>query len=415
MSRYARYIILALAVVLLSIYPSTIDTSTPAYATDPYITKVVDFERWSSGGWYNSASYTDVQSSSQWLYTAANFDGTVEVYFEAVLTASAGNTAYAQLTWQDGTAVGGSEVSTTQTTATRVRSGNIFSNMTNAKVYKARVKTSASTMYCRGARLVIVQSGTITATETEIQMTDTVTPGGADYADSTKGSIFYYDADQYDGTVNVYFEGMSTGWTAVYYRLVDASNTPVTGSNHTKAGDGTLERWRSAALTLVDNTEYHVQVRGGLIYDLKVIITQSGSPTKTESYYGIEQGQLLDQYGQTSALSQIYWDETEWSGSTKSVFYETTVRTDNATYPSASMLFTGATIVSNQTTVATSFTRMRSAGLSLTDHTEYDVKTGQNTPNNNHQKIDGSRLVIQSTFGTTINARPTFIGVIIGM
>jgi hypothetical protein len=406
-------IILAIMLAVLML-PIVNDMSEPSHADSPYITKAVDFERWSSGGWYSNTAYADVSSSARWLYTAANFNGTVEMYFEADLVASAGNTAYAQLTWEDNTAVVGSEVSTTQTVSTRVRSANISANMTDAKTYKARVKTSAGTLYGRGARLIIVQSGTVTATETEIMMTDNINPGGAAYIDSAAGSIFYYDADQFDGTVSIYFEGVATGWTTAYYRLCDASNNVVDGTTHSRAGGAGLERWRSNAITLSDNTEYHVEVYGGLIYYLKVIIIQSGSPTKTETYYDVEGGKIVDSYGQTASQSWIYWDESDWGSSTKSVFHESTLKTDNASYAASCLLFDAGGTHSTLTTTNVALTRYRSAAQSLNDHTLYDIKTGANAPNNAHQVVNGSRLIVQATFGSSSpSLKPYSFGIII--
>ena len=116
-----------------------------------------------------STSYYDTDNQQFFYYQSGNYDtpGTVsKFYFEAVIRASSGATAYAALYTSGGSYVTGSEVSTTNTTFTRVRSGEI--TLTNNTEYRVRIKTSSGgTGTIRNARIVVLQSSADRITKTE--------------------------------------------------------------------------------------------------------------------------------------------------------------------------------------------------------------------------------------------------------
>ncbi len=282
-----------------------------------------------------STSYVLPDDRRKILWEAAAYGGTVEVYFEADLKSSnASSTAYAALYTSGGSVVSGSEVSVTGTVYSRQRSGNIFAKLANATEYEIRLKSSSgsrTTTARPNARLIIVQSdaASISATQTDIDLAASSRTFGTVY--TSAGPRFIWDADNWDGTQNIYFEACcrsSATSTTAYVCLYDlTASAMVSNSEVSSTGTGYVNRVRSAStITLVDGHEYEVRLKSGVntsyIYVLSatVIVKQTATPTKGETHY-IPSMEVT--YTATTAYTEkylrFYWDNDEWDVSAKTV------------------------------------------------------------------------------------------------
>ena len=129
-----------------------------------------------------NSGYAFINYSCPWLYTSANYDGTVTVYFETVISSSAG-TASAELFDSSSTSIVTN--TTTNTGLTRVRSADIFGSLVNGRTYRVRLKSTGAgdTATITAARLIIIQSGTITKTETIYTFGSSDTSTNTNYED----------------------------------------------------------------------------------------------------------------------------------------------------------------------------------------------------------------------------------------
>ncbi len=134
-------------------------------------------------------------------WESSKYDGTVTVYFEAIInTAASSNTTTAGLFAEGNTTtpVSGSTVTTTSTSYTKVRSGSI--TLTDATNYTARVKGSSTNgARIKVARLIITQNpgtGKIGKTRTYVEIgsnSNETTTGAPKQADGHKR--FCYDSN----------------------------------------------------------------------------------------------------------------------------------------------------------------------------------------------------------------------------
>jgi hypothetical protein len=384
------------------------------------ITKTVPLFHEISSSRANSA-YQTLTFIVPWLYTAGNYDGTVQVFFEAVLAVTGGSeTAYAALYTAAGSVVTGSEVSTTSATPVRVRSGDILANLADGTEYRARNKSTSASTTCTvySVRLVIVQTGTITKTETVFDFGASASMADVAYAtDIIKTQAYLWDASQFDGTVAVYFEAMlsnNNGSATTYAQLAKSDGTDVTGSEVTNVG-GTDTRARSADIAgnLVDDTLYMVEAKvssnTGRIRHCRLVITQSGSPTKTESYYQIETSNRPNfTTTQIVANGFVYWDTAEWSVTSYAVYHESHFNGGGGNTGNAD-LNDASSDVNTLTSTSSTIERQRSADLSgtLVDNTEYDAQYRMSAGSGGDAWA--SHLIVQATFGGAASSDVTGI------
>lgn len=309
-----------------------------------------------------STSYSTPTWRSLWRWDDDNWDGTVEVYFEAVLSHS-GGTAYAALYTAAGVVVTGSEVSTTATGLTRVRSGDIVANLVDDTDYTIRIKASGATGTLHNARVIIKQTGTITKKEYYIP----VTSGGfgttaTSLAEQPRSSIIAFDPSQWDGTYSVYFEMCSSvspagdiGFAA--FRDMTAAAYLATIST----GSSTMARTRSTAMTMNSGAAvyrcYYRSNNGLVTFNLSdayLVVVQSGSPTKGVFHSSFKHMNFATTSG--SAIEQpgavFNWDDDDWVVSTQSVEYEVTALIGNAASTATSQPGggTGVTVATSATT-----------------------------------------------------------------
>lgn len=344
-----------------------------------------------------SNTYARPTGSPRFLYTSANWAATtVTIYFEAVIKTPAG-TAYAALYDTGGSVVSGSEVTTTNTTKTRVRSGAI--TLTNGAEYELRIKNSAAnTTTVYEARIIVVLDGTITAFETHVMLQSALaTTTGTSYATpSTSGNMLYTD-NNWDGDT-WYLEATLSNNTAgnlAYCELQDNSGTPVTSSQISITGTS-YNRARSSALTLVDAGVYWPAIKASAttarISNARLICVQS-SPTKTENHNVLKNSN--DSTTSTSFVDLnglMYWDNDENSVASIAHYLESVLYIANAASTVSLEMYDGSTTLSTLTSQVNSRTRVRSAAISPTDNTEYMPRL--KTSNASHSAAGISSKVI---------------------
>lgn len=329
-----------------------------------------------------NTSYAQVSFDQPWTYTAANYDGTKEFKFEAVISVTATGTGFAALFTNAGVMVAGSEVSTTNTTATRLRSGDILANLVDGTTYHVRIKSSVITTITTtitAARMVILQSGTVAKTETAYAFGPNSTTTSTSYVDDANKSRYFYDADQFNGTVEVYFEAFishATAGNTASAQLVTAAGVAVSGSEVTTTNNAnTTVRSGDLFANLVDGTTYKLQIKSSSgtarLRAARLVIVQSGSPTQTESYYQTNMAFRSTTNVPEIFLAYVYWDNDEWGDTTKTVMHEAWM--DAASTDTASTdLHDGSAVDDTRSTTSNVIARDRSGPLTLDDNTNYD-------------------------------------------
>lgn len=294
------------------------------------------------GASITTSSTTYVEVTPGLAYYDSAFYGNCTFYYEAVIKTNSG-TAYAMLYDSAGNAVSGSEVSTTGTSATRVRSSAI--TLTNSTLYTTRIKTDngANTNTYYSSRIIAVFNGTVTATESQaVLISNVCTTTSSSYTDPSTidFGFFYWAAGRWDGAINIYFEAVlkTTAGTATV-ALTDASNNLVTNSECATTSS-TYTRVRSSAISLSDLTSYKPRFKttSGTVsvFDARIIIQQSGSVTKTESYLNVmHTTTVASSTGGTyqDSLHKIYFDPDNWSANVLNMIaeYNTNANTASGT------------------------------------------------------------------------------------
>lgn len=379
--------------------------------------------------WYDntSTSYVATDFPCWWNYTAANWDGTVSVYLEVDASVTSGGTWYAQL-YRAGyaTAVTGADVSGTETSTTRKRSGEFKANLTDGWNYEVRVKTtSGATSTLRHARVVIVQSGTITKTETYIPMVSATDGQGPNVNMQTHDATAYvrWDSAAFDGAT-VYFEATAKkvyqystyGWVELYDQT---SSTSITYTGSFVSNPSASQRLRSAAVSLTDAHDYMVRHRtsGQTIYtaNAQLVVVQTGF-TLTQKHIEVSP------YDQTTSTSDVdypvysLWDTTnEWSSDEgRTVYHESTITNSNSSYTTTVGLNDGTSDVSSSdvTTTSTTRSRQRSGAITLTNSSVYHGQIRTSNASGTATRF-GSRIIVNVGMPQTISAdlltvTPTF-------
>ena len=182
---------------------------------------------------------TELASPKYWLYTSANWNGTITAYFEAtILSDSTKVTMTATLQVDNGafaswTNVTGSAITTTATTSTRVRSGAI--TLTAGRNYRVVLKSGSSknTMSIRNAKIIIDQTNSPTRMELQYLLL---------CAKSTSTGLqscqTLFDSTEWNNVLNTYYHAQDAIGSTANARLKDTSNgnailtnSSITGAN----------------------------------------------------------------------------------------------------------------------------------------------------------------------------------------
>lgn len=213
-----------------------------------------------------SNSYIAPPEVKYFTYTGGNWDGTITAYFEAVLRSSASSSiAYAELqvddgSWANWAEVASSPVSVTGTILKLVQSSAI--SLTDGRHYRIAIKSSATNRTCviYNAKLVIVQTGTITKTEDHYLLTPTTydATGLQDYPT-------IYKTAEWSGATNTFYYSHCSNHANNATKLVDVTADPDTDlTNATCTG---INQQISSAITMPTNDH---------IIDTNITTLQSG-------------------------------------------------------------------------------------------------------------------------------------------
>jgi hypothetical protein len=356
-------------------------------AAQSQIVKSVNLYNGGTGDGTNttSTSYTHPNYSPAYLYTAGDWNPAPTVYFEATMAATAGGgTAYAELyNVTDTASVASSEVTTTSTTPTRLRSGAV--TLTTAKQFKVRTKAqSGTTARVYAARLIFSQSGTIVATETVFDIGGEDSTTNTTYTNGTTSGRYYHDTAFLNGTVATYFESFlspNVAGSTARVQLYDGSSA-VSGSEVTATGATTDQRVRSSAITLSHGSTYQLQIvvdsNTARMRGSRIIILQTATPTKTVSFYAVKTSRTLANNVGATRTSKRLWDEDEWTVTDLDVYHEGWMATVAGVDTASMYLFNGTTDVGNIASQTASQTRVLSGELALTDDDEFDGQVQNN-------------------------------------
>jgi hypothetical protein len=189
---------------------------------------------------------TALTNPKYWQYTAANWDGTKTVYFESTFLSGTSKSA-ATMTLQTSTDilapswsnVASSAVTTTSTTAARVRSGAI--TLVDGNWYRAVMKAgnSKSGITTYNAKIIVDQYG---ASTTDTYYFDAHTAGPTD-----SSAVWTDDANAFDGNT------------------VTSASTTTAGTFNTNllAGTGTTAPTSGNTILLVEYRAWRVSTGGG--------------------------------------------------------------------------------------------------------------------------------------------------------
>lgn len=338
-----------------------------------------------------SGTYVDVTNFSLVKIDTSQYDNG-SFYYEAVFKASAG-TAACQLYDNTGAAaVASSEITTTSTSPVRVRSGAL--TLTSGDDFKDQFKCSGgntNTFY--GSRVVVVQSGSSIVT-TESQILNFNYNGGAtastSYVDpATIGMcLFLYTSANWNGTVNIYFEAtIKTSAGTGFATLATNAGVAVTNGEISTTSTSYVRVRGGSAMTLVNATVYKTQIKNSgagttTIISSRIIIQQSGSPSKTESHIPAGNNTYATSVaGYTDTSGRGYYDPANWSGLDTIAWYaEYSYNSNDATSKFDFYALTDAAEVTNsEVVVGIGTTRSRSSALTMPATAQNIVRRGSSS------------------------------------
>jgi hypothetical protein len=220
----------------------------------------------------------------------------------------------------------------------------------------------------------------------------------------------YWDADLYDGTAQVYFEATldPVGATrTIYAALYDGAGNQVSGSEISLTGTTTPTLVRSGAITLSDNTEYHVRAKravgNGILAGCRLVVKQSGTITKTATYIDLAtlpDGTTGGNYGYVASSCSWLHDADMYDGIT-AIYFEAEVKHSTGAYTQGTELYnkTNSAQVVEVGTNSTSYNRQRSADIkaSIADAKEYAIRHKDGGGGTGYTAM-GSIIIVQQNF-----------------
>lgn len=235
-----------------------------------------------------------------------------------------------------------------------------------------------------------------------------ITTTSATYTETTNPTYIYLDTSLYNGAT-YYFEAvLKTSAGTAYAQLYDTAGNAISGTEVSTAST-TLVRVRSAAFTPSATGTYTVRIKNNgtnttTYYRSSIVIVQSASTISTTETRIPLVGRANTTTGAAYAdLSTIDWGffrytSANWDG-TIAIYLEATIKTTAGTgtvalHDSSNNLVTN----SECTTTSSSYTRVRSSAISLTNATDYKirVKTTAGT-----FSVSDAHIVIQQTNNPT--------------
>lgn len=288
-----------------------------------------------------ASSFTDILSvlnGEIFVWDPLSYTDIQAIYFEADISHSGGGTTNAELAELGGLSVSNSRVSTTNTTTTKVRSGDIkaFINTTSSINYKAQFRRlTTGTAYVSSTKLIVVQSGLVTSTQQVIYLgsENTITNGTGVWSAVEGGATWVFEPNSYDGTVTAKTRCRVNNVSGnASCRLFDStSNVAVTSSEvHT----GGIETSGDYFQFLNEGHSYIMQEAGSStsndITSAHLVLEQS-NPTKTLVYLPGANWNIGAQSNTTPVeqIARLRYDAGNWQG--QSISYKQVVSLNKST------------------------------------------------------------------------------------
>jgi len=280
------------------------------------------------------------------------------VYFEAVVRSNVGSDfAHAALYTTGGSAVSGSDVSTTNGSYTRLRSGAL--TLTDGTEYTVRAYNNGGNAgrqaFLKSARLIIVQSdpSKITETETQVELGNSENTTNSSASQLTDRKLYYYDASKFSPAPTAYFEASI------------------------RAPQPTIEQ----QINIIDQTFSSTP--------------GSSTPVPTDNSLGL-----------------ILWDANKYPNAT--IYFEAVLTNNVGSDPGHAALYTeGGSAVSGadvQMNNPGTYVRVRSGALTLTDDTKYTVRAYASGGNGGRTAtVKAARLIVVQSDSTKITDTETQI------
>ncbi len=333
-----------------------------------------------------SATYVDVGFPSIVKIDTTQYSGAT-YYYEATFKTSAGTAGCGLLDKTAASIVTSSDITTTSTSVVRVRSTAI--TPTSGNDFYDQIKCSGgSTNTFYGGRVVVEQNiGAIANTESQVLIFsyNGATTTSATYVDiGTVGMVYFlHTAANWDGTINRYFEAtFKTSAATGYASLTTNAGAAVTNGEVTTTSTSYVRVRGSSSMTLVDGTTYKGQIKNDAtnttsLYSCRLIIQQSATPTKTESY--MPAANVLQALSATAgvfqdSLGRFSYDSTKWSVDTINWYAEFSRNSSTAAGTLEMYALTSATRITGSN-VATTADVIRQRSGTLTMPTSQDIAT----------------------------------------
>lgn len=347
------------------------------------------------------------------------YSGVLTYYFEIVAKNSSTTTAFTVGLRRQGTTTDDITitVAANATAFTLYRSTSFTPPVGQTQYFcnRGAAGGSGSNTAVRAARIIIVQNGTLTKSETQIEVGNFANAGITATTDTVilNPKYWKYNSAQWDGTVSALFEATiktsaTTATTTATLQVADGTgdgfinwanvtNAVVTTSSTTSA------RVRGGTpFTLVSGRNYRVVYKSSAttatatMYNAKVIIQQSSSPTKLETQYLMGNSLFLN----TTSLQTSFttWDTTEWSGTTNTYLHQVEAA-DNSTNVVKLQNIVGPTDVTGST--VSSPDNAGTSTMTMPATCTLDVIA---TTNNNN--ITANRILVQVVVNATTTVLP---------
>lgn len=362
-----------------------------------------------------STTYTHTEDRNPlWHYLAADYDGVDGFYLSGVLRAISGDTSYLILSTVGGTDVTSSEISTTSTVNVVIRSGDILADLTDATDYRARWKKSgtAGTSAFDRAMVVCAQTNP-TKLVTVIELAEDNNVPSTSYAAPSDYAIYLHTAARFDGTVVYYLEvdlHPNSSGDNVYGALYDITGAAqVSSSEVSHTGNTTTTRKISSAITLVDGREYRPDIKGDSTSDdvngVKLIIKQTGTPTKTDNYIGILNTASSGTGASYAYQNRLYeWDDTAWEGDSVVAKYEPTLKSSSGELAYYNLYNdTDAAELAVASTTSATYVRVRDDTVTMPSDDNNILNSGRKIDTSGTVSVARAFLIIQIDWSSGSN------------
>lgn len=385
---------------------------------------------------------TALTNPKYWQYTGANWDGTITAYFESTFLSGTSKSA-ATMTLQESSSitapswsnVASSAVTTTSTTATRVRSGAI--TLTAGNWYRAVMKAgnSKSGITVYNAKIIIDQAdaaqlaglsnalqaivgGTSVGTNDQaaaqsFQLNTTSTVTGVKLsirkANSPTDAISIDIVSSLGGTslANGTISASSLTTTLAEYTITFGSPVSLTGSTTyyiqlTRSPDvqdalndfllgGTTSNTYSAGGLFVKNSNVWGSDTG---HDLYFSLIGQGGITKLEPQYLL--ANTLFAAGTSLQTFLTKWDSTEWDASSGTInYYSQAEAADNST-SDVELDTAGGTTITNSTLTNIDNAQISTSALTMPANGNLDCKATTNAGD-----IAAARILVYYVFSAS--------------